>query len=92
VAGINRESLETNLEWAERLKLPYPLLSDVDRRAGEAFRVIRRLGIGGWSVDLYRRSTFLIDAHGMIAAVWGNVKVRGHADQVLVAANALGAG
>jgi len=71
---------------------PYPLLSDVDRRAGEAFRVIRRLGIGGWSVDLYRRSTFLIDAHGMIAAVWGNVKVRGHADQVLVAANALGAG
>lgn len=89
VAGVNREPLEKNFEWAERLSLPYPLLSDAGRRAGEAFRVIRRIGLGSWTVDLYRRSTFLIDAHGLIAAVWGNVKARGHAAQVLAAAEAL---
>lgn len=89
VAGVNRESPETNTRWARRLDLPYPLLSDHEQKAGDALRVIRRLGLGSWTVDLYRRATFLIDAHGLIAAVWGNVKVRGHAGQVLVAAEAL---
>jgi peroxiredoxin Q/BCP len=89
VAGINRERPESNLEWAKRLELPYPLLSDAERKAGGALRVIRRIGVGPWAVDMYRRSTFLIDAQGLIAAVWGSVKVRGHAAQVLVAAEAL---
>lgn len=89
VAGINRESVEKNTEWARRLSLPYPLLSDAEQQAGHALRVIRRLGLGAWTVDLYRRSTFLVDRDGLIAAVWGNVKVRGHAAQVLAAAEAL---
>lgn len=89
VAGVNRDTPESNDEWARKLDLPYPVLSDVERRAGEAFRVMRRVGVGAWNVEVFRRSTFLIDAQGLIAAVWGNVKVRGHAAQVLVAARAL---
>jgi peroxiredoxin Q/BCP len=92
VAGVNRDTPESNDEWAQKLDLPYPLLADVDRKAGEAFRVLRRVGVGGWSVEMFRRSTFLIDAQGLIAAVWGNVKVRGHAAQVLAAAHALEGG
>jgi peroxiredoxin Q/BCP len=92
VAGVNRESPESNLEWSKRLALPYPLLSDSGQKAGEAFRVMRRIGLGAWTVDMYRRSTFLIDRNGVIAAVWGSVKVRGHAAQVLAAARALEGG
>jgi peroxiredoxin Q/BCP len=92
VAGVNRDTPESNDQWARKLELPYPLLADVDRKAGEAFRVLRRVGIGGWNVEMFRRSTFLIDAQGLIAAVWGNVKVRGHAAQVLAAAVALEGG
>ena len=35
------------------------------------------------------RSTFLIDEKGKIAEVWENVRVKGHVDKVLTAAQAL---
>ena len=35
------------------------------------------------------RSTFLVDASGQIVAEWTNVKVDGHAEEVLAAAGAL---
>ena len=35
------------------------------------------------------RSTFLIDRDGKIARIWRNVRVPGHADEVLEAAKAL---
>jgi peroxiredoxin Q/BCP len=36
------------------------------------------------------RATFLIDADGRIAKLWRKVKVPGHVEQVLAAAEALG--
>ena len=89
LAGVTRDSLESNLTWSKRLRLPYPLLSDEAGDAGHAFGVTRRLGIGGWNLELFRRSTFLVDVHGVIAAVWGEVKIRGHALEVLEVAKAL---
>jgi peroxiredoxin Q/BCP len=35
------------------------------------------------------RSTFLIDAEGRLARIWRKVKVAGHAEEVLAAAQAL---
>jgi peroxiredoxin Q/BCP len=89
VAGVSRDTLESNAHWARRLELPYPLLSDRDGDVGRAFNVIRAIGLGSWKVEFFRRSTFLIDSRGAIAAVWGRVKVRGHATQVLEMARAL---
>ena len=83
LAGVSLEPLETLRAEASRLALPYPLLSDVERRAGETFHVITRLGLGGWNVELFRRTTALIDARGIVSAVWGKVRVRGHALEVL---------
>ena len=34
VAGISLDSVETHQRWADRLKIPYPLLSDEEREAG----------------------------------------------------------
>lgn len=83
VAGISLDPLERAKAWAERLDLPYPILSDADRGAGRAFGLIRRIGIGGWSLDLMRRATVLADRHGVIRAVWEDVKIRNHALEVL---------
>lgn len=90
VAGISDDTIESNARWSKRLDLPYPLLSDRGIGAGDWFKVRRRIGIAGWGIDLFRRTTFLVDRDGVIAAVWGNVKIRGHAAQVLTAAKALG--
>ena len=89
VAGISPDSAESSRGWAGRLDLPYPLLSDVERRAGTAFGVIRRIGIGSWNLELFRRVTFLVDARGVVVALWGRVKIRGHALDVLEVARAL---
>ena len=35
------------------------------------------------------RTTYLVDANGVIAQVWNKVKVKGHAQEVLAAAEAL---
>jgi peroxiredoxin len=52
---------------------------------------VRRVGIGGWGVELFRRTTLLVDTRGIVAAVWSRVKVRGHAAEVLAAARRLAA-
>lgn len=92
VAGVSRNTLAQHREWAERLRLPYPLLADPEMRAARALGLVHTLGLGGWNVELFRRATLLVDADGIVAAVWGKVKVRGHARQVLDAALALGRG
>ena len=56
--------------------------------AGEALGIVRRIGLGGWSVELFRRTTLLVDVEGRIAAWWGKVTIRGHAAEVLRAAQA----
>ena len=89
MAGVSADTIEGNRTWKERLRLPYPLLSDPDRAAAEAFGGLRRLALGGWSIELFRRRTVLADRHGLVAAVWDRVKIRGHAAEVLTASRAL---
>ena len=89
VAGINADTVEGNRHWTERLRIPYPLLSDPTRSAADAFGGLRRIGLGTWSVEFFRRRTVLTDRQGLVAAVWETVHVRGHAAEVLRAARAL---
>lgn len=90
VAGVSLDTLEAARRIAERLRLPYPLLSDPGRRAGDAFGVIHRVGLGGFRIELFRRTTFLVDLHGIVRAVWEKVKIRGHARDVMDVARGLG--
>lgn len=89
VAGVTFDPPERAARWARKLELPYPLLSDTAREAGAAFGLIRRIGLGGWSVELLRRATLLAGADGMVRAVWEDVRVKGHAAEVLAALRAL---
>lgn len=89
VAGVSTDTPESSVEWARRMDLPYPLLSDVERAAGNAFGVIRTLGIGAWNVEFFHRTTFLVDARGIVVAMWRKVKIRGHALEVRDMARAL---
>ncbi len=89
VAGISLDTVEEHRRLAQRLRIPYPLLSDEERAAGRAFGVLRRVGVGSWSVEFLKRSTFLVDDDGRIAAVWPRVKVRGQAAEVFDVARVL---
>ena len=89
VAGMSRDTPEHNHEWTQRLALPYPLLSDADGVAGRQLGVLRSMHIGAWTIEFLRRSTLLVAVDGTIAAVWSDVRIRGHAEQVLAAARKL---
>ncbi len=90
VAGICRDTIETNRRWTERLRLPFPVLSDEGGALGRELGILRPLAIAGWTIELMRRTTLLAAADGTIVAEWGEVKLRGHAREVLTAARALG--
>jgi peroxiredoxin Q/BCP len=65
------------------------LLSDADEALCRLFDVIKEKNMYGKKVFGIERSTFLIDAKGVLAAEWRKVKAEGHAATVLAAAKAL---
>ena len=89
VAGVSANTVKQHLPWVDRLHIPFPLLADPQRKAAHQLGLTRILKFGPWKVELMRRTTLLIDQAGVVAAVWGTVKIRGHASQVLMHARAL---
>ena len=89
VIGISRDSLKSHDKFREKENLPFDLLSDDDEKVCRLFDVIRektRYGRKYMGVD---RSTFLIDAQGILRREWRGVKVPGHVEEVLEAAKSL---
>lgn len=89
IAGISRDSLASHEKFREQMGFPFPLLSDPDERVCRQFDVIRQKQLYGRSFLGVERSTFLLDAQGVLRAEWRKVKVTGHARAVLTAAEAL---
>lgn len=61
VLGVSLDSLKTQTEFAESLKLPFPLLSDKGGKAARAYGVKGLL----WA----NRTTFVIDENGRIISI-----------------------
>ena len=89
ILGISRDSLASHVRFRDKEKLPFELLSDTDEKLCKLFDVIKEKNMYGKKVMGIERSTFLIDAAGVLRHEWRKVKVAGHADDVLAAAKAL---
>lgn len=89
VFGISRDSVASHEKFRDKLRYPFALLSDADEQACRLFDVIREKNMYGRKVLGVERSTFLIDADGVLRREWRKVKVDGHAQEVLEAAQAL---
>jgi len=90
IVGVSRDSIESHLRFKEKLKLPFALLSDPDEHLCNLFGVIKNKTMYGRPVRGIERSTFLLDAQGVLRHEWRGVKVPGHVDQTLAAARELG--
>ncbi|MBX5459983.1 MAG: peroxiredoxin [Steroidobacteraceae bacterium] len=89
VLGISRDSLKSHDKFREKERLPFDLLSDEDEKVCKLFDVIREKSLYGRRYLGVDRSTFLIDARGVLRREWRGVKVPGHAEEVLEAAKSL---
>jgi len=89
IFGVSRDSLASHQKFKEKQGFPFELLSDPEEQLCRAFDVIQEKSLYGRKFMGVVRSTFLIDADGKLRGEWRNVKVKGHADEVLTAARAL---
>jgi peroxiredoxin Q/BCP len=89
VVGVSRDSIASHLKFREKERLPFDLLADEDEKACRLFDVIREKSLYGRKYLGIERSTFLIDAKGVLRREWRKVKVQGHAEEVLEAAKSL---
>ena len=83
IFGVSRDSLKSHENFKAKLSFPFELLSDVDEIACKAFDVIKMKNMYGKKVRGIERSTFVIDAQGVVRREWRGVKVPGHAQKVL---------
>ena len=76
VLGISPDSVASHEKFAAQFDLNFALLADTDREVAKAWGVLREKTNYGRTFLGIVRSTFLIDADGVVQRVWDNVKVR----------------
>ena len=89
VYGISRDSVKSHESFKAKMSFPFDLLSDADETACRLFHVIKMKNMYGKKVRGVERSTFVMDARGVLRREWRGVKVPGHAREVLEFVNTL---
>tara|TARA_R110000751_G_scaffold111994_2_gene210737 strand:- start:2648 stop:3115 length:468 start_codon:yes stop_codon:yes gene_type:complete len=89
IYGVSRDSLRTHSNFKAKHEFPFELISDPDEQLCKLFDVIKLKKLYGKEYEGIERSTFLIDANGVLRKEWRKVKVPGHIAEVLAATQAL---
>ena len=89
VLGVSKDSVAKHDKFRDKHELGVPLLSDAEDEVCETYGVWVEKKMYGRTFMGIERTTFLIDASGIIRRIWRKVKVKGHAEEVLEAVRAL---
>jgi peroxiredoxin Q/BCP len=76
-------------KFADKYDLTFPLLADADHEVAEKYGVWKKKSLYGREFMGIARTTYLIGPDGKVAKRWDNVKVDGHAEEVLAAVKEL---
>jgi peroxiredoxin Q/BCP len=89
VIGVSPDKMKPIEKFAEKYGLTFPLASDEEKTAAEAYGTWVEKSMYGKKYMGMERASFLVDAKGKVAKVWRKVSVPGHAAEVMTAARAL---
>jgi len=89
VIGVSKDSAARHQKFIGKYGLKVQLASDADGSICEAYGTWIEKSLYGRAYMGIDRATFLIDRQGQIARIWRKVKVKGHAEAVLAAAQQL---
>jgi peroxiredoxin Q/BCP len=92
VLGVSVLDEASKAQFASKYDLTFPLLADPDHSVAEKYGVWQKRSLYGRSFMGIARTTYLIGPDGKVAQRWDNVKVDGHATDVLNAVNTLQTG
>jgi peroxiredoxin Q/BCP len=88
VLGVSADPLKAQEAFRDKHQLSMPLVSDERHEMLEAYGVWGEKSMYGKTFLGILRTTVLIGADRRIVRIWRNVKVDGHADEVLAAVRA----
>jgi peroxiredoxin Q/BCP len=88
VLGVSADPPKAQEAFRDKHELSIPLVSDEAHEMLEAYGVWGEKSMYGKIFQGILRTTVLIGADGRIIKIWRNVKVDGHADEVLAVAHA----
>ena len=83
VFGISRDSVKSHENFKAKMQFPFDLLSDEDEAVCKRFKVMKLKNMYGRKVRGIERSTFVVDAKGLLAREWRGIRVPGHIQEVL---------
>ncbi len=89
IFGISADTLASHEKFKQKMGFTFELLSDPDKKVCALYDVIQEKSMYGKKFLGIERSTFLIDAKGVLRHAWRKVKVKGHAAEVFAAVKAL---
>ena len=85
VLGVSNDDQVSHQKFANKYELPFPLLSDVDKKVAEAYGVYKEKSMYGKKYMGIERTTFVIGKDGKVKKIFPKVKVEGHVEEVLQA-------
>ena len=85
ILGISPDDEESHKKFGEKMKVPFILLSDIEKDVAKKFGVWGKKQFMGREYMGVNRSTFLVNEKGKIFRVFEKVKPAGHAQEVLEA-------
>jgi len=82
IIGVSKDSLASHEKFAKKYNLSFPVASDESGKVCASFGVWVQKSMYGRTYMGIERSTFLVDAKGIIRAIWRKVNVPGHVEEV----------
>lgn len=89
VLGVSADALKAQEAFRDKHRLATPLMSDEKHQMLEAYGAWGEKSMYGRTFQGVLRTTVLIAADGRVAKIWRQVKVDGHAEEVLAMAKSL---
>ncbi len=89
IIGVSKDPISKHEKFRAKHDLSVILASDEEGVACDAFGVWVEKNMYGRKYMGIERATFLVDGSGSVCKIWRKVRLKGHVDAVLEAANTL---
>jgi peroxiredoxin Q/BCP len=89
ILGVSPDDPASHAKFARKFELPFTLVADPEHTLCEAYGVWKEKNMYGRKSMGVERTTFVIDANGVVRHVFPKVKVDGHSDAIMKALDAV---
>lgn len=86
IFGVSKDSMKAHDNFRAKHGFPFELICDQDGSLCQLFEVVKLKQMYGKEYLGIERSTFLIDSNGILQHEWRKVRIKGHVEDVLQAA------